>query len=223
VCRRWKVFGRSGLDHRGFVVVGLVVALLLMFAGYWRLADMTNDIQRLTPLGAEALPAGDKLRGMLLSHTPVVPMLRPPMMRLNIRILYWFAIAVELIAVAASMLVGLLIVGTIRLDSARTHDLLSERLHVLCRKPFTDWIVTRELVAVSISLAAIAMLFAATALQQLESRRQMLGGTLGKLGYTLQMYNDYLYARENVKQLTSIRLPEPHAQTERQQSPTCHS
>jgi hypothetical protein len=205
----WKVFGRSGLDRRGLVFVGFVVVLSLMFAGHWRFDELTKDVHDLTPPEQEPSAAGDRLRAMLAPHTPVLPMPRTAdrMMRLNIRILYWVAVAVDLIAVGASVFVGLLIVGTIRFDYATTHDLLGDNPHVLWTIPSTDWIVTRELVAVSVSLAAIAMLFAAAALQQTESRRLMLGRTLGKLSYTLHIYAYYLYARENVEQLTSIRMP----------------
>jgi hypothetical protein len=71
----------------------------------------------------------------------------------------------------------------------------------------SSYVVTSELLAVSVSLGVMATLFAAASLHDEQARRVLLGRRITTIGGALHTYNDYCIARENLTRLTGLKVP----------------
>ena len=206
----WRIFGRPGLDGRFLIVAASGFTMALLFSGRWHnthlLAEIAASRSTTTLPDHPAAPLGVLQHLLHTRNIPIEPVATTRSLRANLAVLYWFAIVASLLAVAFAVTITLIVFGAVRLDVTTTAGLLDQPPHQLFRVPFTTLVITRELLAVSVTLGALSTLFAAAAVQQQEPRTQLLGRSLDRIRLALDDFAVYQTARDHTHDLIASSI-----------------
>ncbi len=202
----WKLFGVEP-DWRLFALILLITGMSIavtLYAlrgreGNWRAAiRYSNGDTKLLASWAEKTPARVLIK---MNVQPLLPdrldsyeFTSPKGYEINISIIYAFIVVTHIIAVAFWVSLMFVIVGVVAVNGTQTYGLSGKDADVIRQIYFLgqDYILTRQLILVSVMLGVIAALtFVAGTLQDTDKRRVVIDDALTSLRHTLGAFAYY--------------------------------
>ncbi len=202
---QWKILG-SSFDWRLGALVALFVAFAVVaLANFQDAADdmevTSHDVDR-----AMRYPSVARLDSWLRERgqSPSPPALDRASVA-NVRWIYLLSIFINLIVIGALVALALLVIGLIRIDTTTTERITGQPAHVIWHLPIGHMVLTRELLALSMSLGGLASLsFAVVGLASSSARTQYVRDVTRGLRRVLVAHAVYVSAIEHERLLTGI-------------------
>ena len=202
----WKIFG-SGFGARFWILVALLLLASCCFLVHW---DPWLD------LGSDKAEADFLLDGIKHKHPmkfyaftrcgiQVIPIIKPRgLSALGVRLRYWTIAQFALVVFAGLVSAGLILIGLVLISYQETTNLAGSA-QVYLRIP-GGGIITKQLLALSFSLGALAPMFL-VASQRSDDRDRFMKTLLTRHRRAVLVYSIYCRAQVYSGDLTNVRIP----------------